>query len=289
MGDLPDLANRDYARRVNRAIDYVTRHLAEPLDLEHIAKIAAFSPFHFHRIFRGLIGETLHDFVKRTRLERALYLRSHTGRSFTEIALEVGFNSSSDFSRSFKAHFGVSPRAFDLKRWREQGRARITPRAASTGDDRFSVRLRKLDARRIAYLRVFRPFERGRVASAAARFVAWAAQRGLSRGQWLGYMWEEPELVPLEKCRYDVGLEVPDSVALDDEIDELRLPAMTVAELELKGSLELETRAFEWLYGSWLPQSGRVPAHFPVFEAWNGLPFAHGAQHFELRIQLAVT
>jgi AraC family transcriptional regulator len=291
MADLPDLANLDYAARVNRAIDHVTRHLARPLQLEEVARVAAFSPFHFHRIFRAMVGETLHGFVKRTRLERALYLMSHGRRSLTEVALEVGFGSSSDFSRSFKAHFGVPPRAFDLQEWRSAHRSQFTqltsgPAAASNADG-FSVRLRELPARRVVYLRVFRPFEEGRVAKAAAQLVAWAQARGLEGGQWLGYQWEEPELVPLEKCRYDVALEVPEGVLPGEGLGEQRFPAMTVAELELAGSLDLEVRAFEWLYGTWLPASGRVPAHQPVFEAWNGLPYAHGDRHFELRIQLA--
>lgn len=288
MGDLPDLANLEYARRINRAIDHVTRHLDQPLDLDAVSKVAAFSPFHFHRIFRAMMGETLHEFVKRTRLERALYLMSHSDRSLTDIALELGFSSSSDFSRSFKAQFGVPPRAFDLEQWRATGRARLPPAARAEGES-FSISLEQLPARRVAYSRVFQPFAPGRVQGAAAQLVEWARARGLDGGQWLGFMWEEPELVPLEKCRYDVGLVVPEGVALDAPfVDEQRFPAMTVAELDFAGSIEREVHAFEWLYGTWLPHSGRVPAHLPCFEAWNGLPFAHGDTHFELRIQLAV-
>src|SRR5687767_15062088 len=115
MGDLPDLANCSYLDRVNRAIDHVTRNLAEPLKLEDVAKVACFSPYHFHRVFRSVVGETLHDFVKRVRLERALYLLSHGGEpTLTDVALACGFGSSSNFSRTFKAHFGVAPRDFDL-------------------------------------------------------------------------------------------------------------------------------------------------------------------------------
>jgi AraC family transcriptional regulator len=288
MGDLPDLANLDYVARVNRAIDHVTRNLAQPLKLDEVAKVAAFSPFHFHRIFRAMVGETLHDFVKRTRLERALYLRSHSRQSLTEIALAVGFNSSSDFARSFKAHFGVSARAFDLDAWRKARHEELMPKVARNGEGRFTVRLRELPARRVAYLRVFRPFEKDRVPRAAAKLVAWAKERGLAGGQWLGYQWEDPDLVPLAKCRYDVGLEVPEGVPLSEGVSEQRFPAMKVAELELKGSLELEIRALDWLYGTWLPRSGFAPDHQPAFEAWDGLPYAHGEEYFELRVQLAV-
>ncbi len=53
MADLPNLANLDYRGRINRAIDHITRNLAEPLPLEEVARVACFSPFHFHRIFRS--------------------------------------------------------------------------------------------------------------------------------------------------------------------------------------------------------------------------------------------
>jgi AraC family transcriptional regulator len=289
MADLPDLANRDYQARINRAIDHVTRHLAEPLKLKKVAKVAAFSPFHFHRIFRAMVGETLLDFVKRTRLERALYLMSHGKRPLTEIALEVGFNSSSDFSRSFKAQYGVAPRAFDLKSWRQKHNAQVLPKVArAVPGEKFKVKLRELPARRVAYSRVFRPFEPGNVPRAAAKLVEWAKKRDLSKGQWLGYMWEDPDIVPIARCRYDVAVEVPEAVTLGDEVSEQRFPAMKVVELEMRGSIELEIRALEWLYGTWLPNSGFTPDHQPGFEAWNGLPFEHGDEHFELRLQLAV-
>jgi AraC family transcriptional regulator len=63
---------------------------------------------------------------------------------------------------------------------------------------------------------------------------------------------------------------------------------MRVAEIAIAGPIDLELRALHWLYLTWLPQSGCAPAHQPMFEAWNGKPFAHGMEHFELRLQLAV-
>ena len=80
VADLPNLANFDYVDRVNRAVDYVTRNLDQPLQLEDVARAACFSPYHFHRIFRSLMGETLASFVKRVRLERSVYLLSHRKR-----------------------------------------------------------------------------------------------------------------------------------------------------------------------------------------------------------------
>ena len=143
-------------------------------------------------------------------------------------------------------------------------------------------------ARRVAYIRVHRPYEGDHVPQAAARLLAWADARGLADGQWLGYQWDDPEIVPLEKCRYDLGLEVPDTTVADGEVNITEFPSCLMAEIDIAGTVDVELRALDWLYLAWLPTSGYAPAHQPMFEAFNGRPFAHGGEHFELRVQLAV-
>ncbi len=302
--DLPNLANLDYVDRVNRAIDHVLRHLDEPLPLEEVAKVACFSAFHFHRIFRTIVGETLAAFVKRVRLERAVTELSHRpNATLTEIALACGFTSSSDFSRSFRAHYGVPPRMFDVQRFRSTRREQMQNAVMPPGEghrlqrlppgenpDSFVARLRELPPRRVAYVRVLASYEGGGrgVLGAIERLRAWADPRGLADGQWLGYQWDDPEIVPLGRCRYDVGLEIPDAADVAGKVSTVHFPAMRLAEVDLAGPIELEMRAIDWLYTTWLPHSGFAPAHLPCFEAWHGRPFAHGMTHFELRLQLPV-
>jgi AraC family transcriptional regulator len=291
----------NYVERVNRAIDHIVRNLAWPLRLEEVSEAAGFSPFHFHRVFKSLLGETLTQFVKRLRLERALYLMSHApNRSLTDVALDCGFSSSSDFSRSFKQCYGAAPSVFDLETFRnsrreefervlssQEGRHRCTTLPAGENPDGFEVQLRDLPGRTVAYIRVLDPFREGVAQSACERLLAWAIERGLADGQWLGYMWEEPEIVALKDCRYDVAL-VVDDVEPAGEIGRFEFPPMRVAEVVLSGGLELEARAIDWLYKTWLPRSGFVPDDQPAFEAWIGRPFAHGKEHFTIACQLPI-
>src|SRR4051795_12459268 len=89
---------REYERRVNRVMDYVQAHLAEDLTLDKLAAVAAFSPFHFHRVFSAITGETLSDFIRRIRLERAASVLSMLPEtSVLEIALRCGFSSAATF------------------------------------------------------------------------------------------------------------------------------------------------------------------------------------------------
>jgi AraC family transcriptional regulator len=296
-----DSVSQDYVARVNRAIDLVVSNLGHPLTLGQVAKAAGFSPFHFHRVFKSFLGETLNQFVKRQRLERALFRMSHSPRqSLTDVALECGFSSSSDFSRSFKQQYGLPPSAFDLESFRDGrreemerilssqiGSAHIISLPAGQNPDGFKATIRNLPARTVAYIRVLEPFREGVAQAACERLLNWAIERGLADGQWLGYMWDEPEIVALEDCRYDVAL-VVDDLEPHGEIGRFEFPPMQVAEVVLSGDLALEARAIDWLYRTWLPQSGYVPDNQPAFEAWIGRPFAHGNQHFEIACQLPI-
>jgi AraC family transcriptional regulator len=289
---LPDLAKVDYVARINRAIDHVVQHLDEPLDLEQLAGVACFSPFHFHRVFKSLVGETVASFVKRVRLERAIQLMSHRPDArLTDIALACGFASSSDFSRSFKQRYGVPPRAFDVAGFRDGNREHglgIARLPEGENPDGFVATLHDLAPRFVAYVRVTDSYRPGAVKDAAQRMIAWARRRGLAGGRWLGYMWDDPEVVPLEKCRYDLGVEIPARIAADGEVGCLELPAMKVARVEVRGGAELELRAIDWVFRTWLPPSGFVPADQPCFEAFHGMPFGHGDEYFELDAEFPV-
>jgi AraC family transcriptional regulator len=77
-------ANHEYTKRIDRVIDYLGEHLDTPVKLEELAKVACFSEFHFHRVFRAMTGETLNDFTNRLRLEKAARLLKRTRQSATE-------------------------------------------------------------------------------------------------------------------------------------------------------------------------------------------------------------
>jgi AraC-like DNA-binding protein len=93
----------EYRNCLHRVLDYINDNLAEELHLESLADVAGFSPFHFHRIFSSMIGESPREYIERLRLERsANFLFMHPEKTITNIALECGFSSHAAFARSFK-------------------------------------------------------------------------------------------------------------------------------------------------------------------------------------------
>ncbi|WP_421779464.1 helix-turn-helix domain-containing protein [Kiloniella litopenaei] len=77
-----------------------------------LADIAHFSPYHFHRIFRGMVGESLTHHIQRLRLERAASALIYSNQSVTDIAFDAGFETPESFSRAFKKQFGLAPRRY---------------------------------------------------------------------------------------------------------------------------------------------------------------------------------
>ena len=294
-----DSTSLAHIERVNLAIDYIVGHLGLRLRLDDVADAAMLSPFHFHRVFQALVGETVADFIKRLRLDRALFMMAHRRKpSLTKIALSCGFSSSSDFSRCFRRRFGSAPRNFDIHAWRAEHREAIeatVPQATSlhlkalpqaSNPDGFKVTIRELPARTVAYIRVSNPYRRfDAVLNAIGRLEAWAVHNELANGQWLGYQWEKPEITALEHCAYYTAIEA-ERFAPRGEIGRFRFPPMTVAQIEMRGGIDLELRLFQWFYGAWLPRSRYVPDNWPGFEAFMGRPLAHGTEYFELHAQL---
>jgi AraC family transcriptional regulator len=110
-----------YVSRINQVIDFIDQNLDQPISLEQLAVQAAFSKFHFHRIFVAFTGESLYRFITRLRVERAASrLLTHQTSSITEIALSCGFNDSATFARAFKQHFQVP-----ASQWRHQEKSKI--------------------------------------------------------------------------------------------------------------------------------------------------------------------
>jgi AraC family transcriptional regulator len=103
----------EYKRRVCKAMNFVSHHLDRDLTLGEIAEVACFSKFHFHRIFKAVVGETIAGFTRRLRLECAANcLLANSHEDITTIAINNGFSSSQNFATAFRQHFGMTPSEF---------------------------------------------------------------------------------------------------------------------------------------------------------------------------------
>ena len=106
-----------YARAVQAAIEHIAVHLDDALELEALARVACLSPFHFHRVFRGMVGETPLELTRRLRLERAAWRLRDKARAVTEIAFDAGYETHEAFTRAFRSSYSASPSGFRLRKY----------------------------------------------------------------------------------------------------------------------------------------------------------------------------
>ncbi len=257
---------------------FIQQHLDEPLALERLAEIADYSPCHFHRLFRGQVGESADDYVRRLRLERAALSLRYRRQTVLEIALDAGYGSHEAFTRAFARLFGVTPSEYQsLKHPPDAIKEQLMNAVEYTATN---VRIETQPARRMAFLRVVGPYNHATLGPGFGRIYHWAMQNNAfgSQTQGIGVYHDDPEVTDGSKQRADVGITVSNDfqVASGDEVQLQTVPGGTCAVLRHQGHYDTLGTAYRWLYSVWLPESGREPAKAPPYELYvhdcNTLP-----------------
>ena len=102
----------DYIEVIQKSIDYVEESLSEKLTLQEISDAVYISPYHFSRIFKAIMGISMHEYIRRRRLSQAAEKLINTDLKIIDIAFDCGFESQESFTKSFKQYFGHTPMRF---------------------------------------------------------------------------------------------------------------------------------------------------------------------------------
>ncbi len=256
----------DYGRRIARAMALVAADPARTPTLEELASAAAFSPYHFHRIYRALTGETPGETLARERLSRAAALLLQEDAPVARIARLCGYGSAAALTRAFRSAYGVPPAAY--RATRGIGTAHPTLKPSEETNGMFEITIREEQALRLASIAHRGPYPE--IAHAFNRLAAWGKARGLvgAGTRFLGLYYDDPHTVPAARLRSEAAMTVGPEVAAEDGVRILELPPARLAVLVFKGPYaELET-PYTWLYRDWLPTSGEEPADAPAREEY---------------------
>lgn len=104
----------EYIKRILKVLVYIEEHIDDEMTMSELAKLSCYSPFHFHRIFQSIVGETVYQYTKRLRLETAAGRLRNTEKPVTEIALDASYDTPSAFTKAFKLYMGTSPRNYRM-------------------------------------------------------------------------------------------------------------------------------------------------------------------------------
>lgn len=265
---------------------YATIHADPGVEhsLDALADVAAFSRFHFHRVFHAVTGETVAEAVRRVRLHRASVDLVHGDTPVAQIGQRYGYRDAAAFSRAFKVAYGKSPAVF-----RSDGQEiaeRADPLGLKGDPDLFDVTIENFPARRFIGIEHSGPY-----ATIGATFdKLWSAVAMLElmphiRGTGAVYL-DDPSSVAPESLRSVAGIFVDESVPLPEGFREVAHDGGRHAVLHFKGPYSGLEAAYVWLYGTWLAGSGESPADGPCWEIYDNNPMDTAPNDLETRVLL---
>lgn len=257
-----------YEDRFNRVSDYIYDHLDSDLDMDTLAGVAALSPYHWHRIYCAVRGETVTATVRRLRLQRAGTDLAQSPRPIADVAVRAGYSSVAAFTRVFSDAYGLPPVTY-----REGGSHKdlrpgslVFPRAT------WRIDVKELPPKHLltiphkgAYMDIGRAFEAGMTHVIGQNLMP-------AQVRMLGVFHDDPTLTEESELRSHAALIVGDAVSPALPLGTMELPARTYAVLHHKGPYSDMRAAYLWLFGTWLPQSGFEAADAPVVEEYLNNP-----------------
>jgi AraC family transcriptional regulator len=275
---------QDYKRRLLRVLVHIQQHLDDALGLEELAALACFSPYHFHRIFKGMVGESVKEHIRRLRLERAASQLKLGAAPVTSIAFDAGYESHEAFTRSFRAAFGVAP-----SRFRSSNKNKLTPPAPSglhyrdgkavgdfkttkPGGKNMEVKIEHREPIRVAFMRHVGPYDE--VGATWDKFLPVLGKEGLLGGGALilGICHDDPDVTPQDRIRYDACVNVDETFVPEGDIGVQVIPGGEYAVTTHFGPYQKLGETYTKLLGQWLPRSGRELRSSPCFEVYLNDP-----------------
>jgi AraC family transcriptional regulator len=288
-----------YEQIVRTAAARIVGGLDQALALSGLAREACLSPLHFHRIFRGMLGETPLELHRRLRLERAALQLATEQDAVTRVALQAGYETHESFTRAFRDAYSISPSEF-----RERARALTTGCAPHVPYEiaaqcglhyqaqlgfAFSLRFLREEgsmkveiehklAQRVAALTHVGPYNM--IGQAFGRLGAIVGPAGLMADagvQMVAIYHDDPEATPASELRSEAGITVPEDLTLPPALHEVRLPAGRYARMTHVGPYDRLGDAWAQLMGSWLPASGERVGNGTCYEAYRTMDHARPA------------
>ncbi len=257
-----------YGKRLLRVSAHIYEHLDEDMDLDRLSQIACLSAHHWHRVYRAVHNETLAATVRRLRLHRAAGDLVRSGRPVRDIAARWGYPNLQSFTRAFAAAYGMPP-----ARYRKEGSHRaFAPENHEESLRMFDVSIRTLPEQTLlgiahsgSYMGIGKAFE-------ALYGALFARNLFTPDMRMIGLFLDDPDLVGEDRLRSFAAVTAGQEVPAEPPLERRVLAGGDYAVLRHKGPYADMGAAYRWLYGTWLPASGRAIRDEVMFEAYLNNP-----------------
>jgi AraC family transcriptional regulator len=216
--------SKKYEEAILSTLIHIQTHLESDLNLELLAERVGFSAYHYHRIFREVIGEPVKEYVRRLRIERAAYRLKISEETILHVALDAGFKTHESFTRAFTRQFHITPNEFRtnyLRASRERKKQAqpkyIADYPVKTEPASRQVRLEHVRPIIVAFVRHVGPYDKlldkeSPMSVLWDELFEWGNANKLINADSLliGIPQDDPSITPPEKQRFDVCVQIPE-------------------------------------------------------------------------------
>lgn len=242
----------DYVKRILKVLIYIEDHIEEELSIEELAKVSCHSPFHFHRIFHMVVGETVYKYLRRLRLEKAASRLRYTEHPITDIAMDTQYDTPSAFTRAFKQTIGHSPRNYrtlfkevNAMNQKISELTKILPDKIEKTQDLDLLFIRKL----------------GEYSESGPQ--AWESMHAFinenhldrTKLRYFGITHDDPRVTTEDKLRYDACILAPKNVQPKGSVAKQILKGGKYAIFTHNGSYDKIDETYDRIFFKWLPDS----------------------------------
>lgn len=246
--------HREYSKSINVAIDYINAHLHEAIDLKTIAEVANISEYHFHRIFKAYIGESLGAYISRIRLENTALNLQISNKPLIEIADKSGYESPPALSKAFKKHFGLSPSAF------RNLHAYFTSRHIKPIKDDIDLHpeIKTIEKKALVYVRIIAEYGSTKEYDTAwSKLIDYATKKGIlsNNSEFIGLSFDDPDITKPHQCRFYACVTTNKTLKPEGEFGTKTIEKGKYAVFTLKGSYSGLNSLYKSVYFNWLPHS----------------------------------
>lgn len=238
----------EYYKAIGKVLDYVNEHLNEHPNLETLAGIAHLSTYHFHRIFKAVIGETLGEYRLRMCMENVASQLPTTSLTLEELALETGYNSAQALSKTFKKQYGVAPSVFKKAPCRAVAEVPIL-----SPDIRFIEPIYVITRAVVNSTNTTEPYEK-----AWCELERYATEKkiGYADSQAIGLNMDDADSDNPFRLKFYACLSTQKLAESNDIFGSKVLEGGMYAVFTLKDSYEKLSDLYKFIYFKWLPTSG---------------------------------
>lgn len=281
----------DYSRRINIVVEYINNHLAGEMDLETLAGVSNFSPYHFHRIVKAFLGEPIGAFITRMRVETAARLLRYTEMPVQDIAYRVGYDVPSSLSKVFKQFYNISPTDY-----RNNKTYMIMKPLTINANLELNERVVNIEPKQAIYIRLTGDYKTNDYCLAWKKLWDYVRVSGLFTAEMkqiceeqqksgiiermlregkiehIGIYHDDPKVTESDKLRADVCLTLPKTPEPKGEIGVKQIDGGKYAVYSYQGSYENLGMVYDTIYGKYLPDRGYQLASRPGYEVYLSDP-----------------